>query len=336
MAQNLNTVAVVNTTVEAAAKPARKAHASKKKSVAPLVLEHTATTTLGEVVVGTMPDPGQDMLEALIDSLDGAGPQDDEVIEPAADAAPAVIDVDAKVIEIPDDGLDALLSQLDSLPIADTAAPAIETTLTDAEVESAVATIEVREAMLAAATPEGVIGSATPTGDASDVSADDLSAAASEGAADGASVKRTPTPRKHWTDKVERLKDRMGESMGEYSVLTLDDAGVDPEALKSRMEETLAIIKGMNKKEQARAGFLIEFVSGQRRPGGDRTDVAGQSEAIEMKTRAALCEQFLERCDKMQHHFVDVEHHQRLVPLWQGIDRGPGGNRSPLQRPGSA
>jgi hypothetical protein len=64
--------------------------------------------------------------------------------------------------------------------------------------------------------------------------------------------------------KVRRLKDKLGDSAAEYTVLTLDDAGLDEEALKLKVEETFALIAKMNKKEANRAAMFIEFVAGKK------------------------------------------------------------------------
>jgi hypothetical protein len=65
-------------------------------------------------------------------------------------------------------------------------------------------------------------------------------------------------------DKVRRLNDKLGNSVGEFVVLTLDDAGLDEDALKAKVTETFALIKDMNSKKANRATNLIEFIAGKR------------------------------------------------------------------------
>lgn len=127
----------------------------------------------------------------------------------------------------------------------------------DDTLEAAVMGAEAIEASLALATPEGVVeAGAVPTGTESDVQP--------EPAAEAAKPKRTPVPRKFYSNKADRLKDRMGDSLVEYTVLTMADAGVTDEELKAKMDETLAIIAKMNKKEQNRASMFIEFIAGKK------------------------------------------------------------------------
>lgn len=74
-------------------------------------------------------------------------------------------------------------------------------------------------------------------------------------------TKRVTAPRKHYTDKVERLKDRVGDDLSGVSMLSTEDMNLDP---TEALDRTLSIIKGMNKKEQNRASNLVEFVTGKR------------------------------------------------------------------------
>lgn len=145
--------------------------------------------------------------------------------------------------------LDALLAD----PVLCDAPVAIETSIED--IELAVGRAEATEAMLAAATADGIDGSAP-----SEMPAE--GEAPAEAAT--AKVKKVATPRKHYTDKVERLKDRIGESLSEYTVLTTADALVGEAELTVVMERTLEIIRAMNSKEKNRASNFIEFLSGKR------------------------------------------------------------------------
>lgn len=119
-----------------------------------------------------------------------------------------------------------------------------------------------------AATPEGVLPGAMPSSgeiatDADIEAATHASAAAVE---PDTKSKRVPTPRKHYADKVERLVDRMGEKLADYSVLTTEDAGAleGSDGLKAVTERTLEIIRGMNSKEKNRATNFMEWLSGRR------------------------------------------------------------------------
>lgn len=165
--------------------------------------------------------------------------------------------VDSSEVIIADpagDAIGALLAELET-PAA-TGDAVIESPIhDDAALESAVAGAEATEASLAMATPEGVVDpGAVPTGTSSD-------AAPVEGAAP---AKKERTPRKHYSDKVERLKDRVGDGLAEFTVLTMEQAGVTDEELQAVMASTLAVIKAMNKKEQARASMFIEWLAGKK------------------------------------------------------------------------
>lgn len=119
---------------------------------------------------------------------------------------------------------------------------------------AAVNTAQAVEASLAQATPDGVVeAGAVPTGTATDVVVEKAE-----------KVKKVAVPRKHYSDKVERLKDRMGENLAGFTVLTIADAEVADADLKAVMDSTLAIIKAMNKKEQARASMMLEFLAGKK------------------------------------------------------------------------
>lgn len=159
--------------------------------------------------------------------------------------------------------LDALLADL-GLPSDEVIEPAIET---DAEpvvleaslpstedLEAAVIGAETAELMSAAASEEGNDGSA-PTGTASEL--------VGETAAAGAE-KKAPTPRVRYTDKVERLKARVGDQLAEYSVLTTAEVPMDDAALNEVMERTMDIIRAMNKKVGNRGVGFIEWLSGKK------------------------------------------------------------------------
>lgn len=158
-------------------------------------------------------------------------------------------------IEVADAGdlaLDDLIASLNA-PDEIMEITTTSTVVDDATLSAAVGSAEATELMVSSATPEGVEDGATPTGDATDV----VPVAA-------AKVKKVAVPRKHYTDKTERLKDKLGAGLSEYSVLTLADAEVSDEELVAKMEETMVIIRSLNKKEQNWAVKFIEYLAGKK------------------------------------------------------------------------
>lgn len=237
----------INTIAAAAVKKPRAPRVSKKKAAAPTAVADQSLT-LAHVETIESSDAGDMALNDLIAELNGDSTisastvSPDEVIEPRA------------IADSGDDALDSLIADLGG-EVLESAAPEdaqIDTSVLDSAVSSA----EAAEVMLSAATPDGVLDAgAAPTGDMSDVTA------AGE---TPAKEKRTALPRKHYSDKTERLKDKLGDGLGEYTVLTLTDAGVDEAALKAKMDETLVIIKAMNGKAQNWAVKFIEYLAGKK------------------------------------------------------------------------
>lgn len=167
-------------------------------------------------------------------------------------------ELDALLAELGIDSTVEGLASSDEVMIESPVAEAVEL-MTDASLlEAAVGNAEATELMIASATPDTDDGSA-PSGVGSDVVSEP------EAAIDAAAApKKERTPRKHYSDKVERLKDRMGASLSEYAVLTTADALVDDAELGAVMERTLDIIRAMNSKEKNRASGFIEFLSGKK------------------------------------------------------------------------
>lgn len=64
-------------------------------------------------------------------------------------------------------------------------------------------------------------------------------------------------------NKVARLRATLGDKLGDYMVLTLDDAALEGEALKAKQDETLAVIDAMGIKVKNRATNLLEFAAGK-------------------------------------------------------------------------
>ena len=178
-----------------------------------------------------------------------------------------------------DDGVDALLAQLtgaddeiveraltdqaqeDDALLEALGADTESVVLTADEMDHAVGRVEAIQASIDLATPTGVVSTAAPTGDSSDA-APLAAGEEGDGIASPAAAK-TKTPRKHYANKLDRIKDRLGSGAADYMVLTMDDAGVDAEDLQRVMADTEHIIAGLNKKEQSRAGFLFDFLSGK-------------------------------------------------------------------------
>lgn len=166
--------------------------------------------------------------------------------------------------------------------------PAADADSDDDLLEKAVASATAAEAAVASASVVSVPVSEAPTtaADGSDAlksihhSPDELlaelealgtlgektgDASAPDSAAPAAATEKKPAtprvPRKHYTDRAERLKDQLGAGLEAVSMLTPQDATM---AKDDAIERTLAIIKGMNKKEQNRASNLVEFITGKR------------------------------------------------------------------------
>lgn len=93
--------------------------------------------------------------------------------------------------------------------------------------------------------------------------ADDLKAQVAENTADpeAAAAKKERTPRVHYANKLDRIKARHGDNLGNYLVLEVADAELEGDALKAKQDETLAIIDGMGMKVKNRASLLIDWAA---------------------------------------------------------------------------
>lgn len=181
----------------------------------------------------------EDDLDTLLAALGDEAPQ------PKSEVIADVVITEADLENMEPD-LDALLAD----PIVSEAPTEAVTELTLEELEVAVTRAEAVDAMMATATVDEITVGASPS--------------ETEAAPGEVKAKRVVTPRKHYTDKVERLKDRVGAELAEYTVLTTADALVDEAELSAVMERTLGIIREMNSKQKNRASNLIEFLSGKR------------------------------------------------------------------------
>lgn len=67
--------------------------------------------------------------------------------------------------------------------------------------------------------------------------------------------------RVHFSNKVDRIKHRLGDELGDYMVLEISDAELGEAKLAEKQSETLFILELMNVKEKNRASSLFEFMS---------------------------------------------------------------------------
>lgn len=161
-----------------------------------------------------------------------------------------------------DNALNDLIASLEAPGSDEVFEPAIETDISDAVLQDAVSQAEATEAMVNAATPEGVTDGAAPTGEASDVKGIKVAKVKKTKAA---KADRAPAiPKKFYSDKTDRLRDKLGAGLVDYSVLTLADAGVSEAELAGVMETTMGIIRAMNSKEQNWAVKFVEYLAGKK------------------------------------------------------------------------
>lgn len=159
-------------------------------------------------------------------------------------------------------------SMINALMGEDEIVEVVEPTITDDMLAAAVSGAEAIELMMESATVDGGVEGAAPTGTESDVKKPKVKAAkapkapkAAKVTAEGEVVEKAP--RIVYTDKIDRLKGKLGTGLSEYSVLTLADAGVTDDELAAKMTETMEIIKAMNQKKKNRAVLLIEYLAGK-------------------------------------------------------------------------
>ena len=69
--------------------------------------------------------------------------------------------------------------------------------------------------------------------------------------------------RKHYASKVERLTDKLGDKLGENTVLEIADAILEGDELVAKQGETLLALKSAGIKVQNRMTFMLEFVAGK-------------------------------------------------------------------------
>lgn len=69
--------------------------------------------------------------------------------------------------------------------------------------------------------------------------------------------------RKYYSSKVERVTDKLGAQLGDYTVLTLSDASLTGDDLTAKQQETLDTLKAAGTKVQNRMTLLLEYVAGK-------------------------------------------------------------------------
>ncbi|MPS48503.1 hypothetical protein [Methylobacillus sp.] len=124
--------------------------------------------------------------------------------------------------------------------------------------------------------------------------------------------KKEPVRRKHYSNKAERVSDKLGDKLGEYTVLELDDAALTGAALTAKQQETLTIIKTAGKKVQNRMAFILEFIAGK----------SGSLNSVIVKTLSILAQ------DKEITKGVEGNLHKALLahPYSQSAAKAMGGN----------
>lgn len=138
-------------------------------------------------------------------------------------------------------------------------------------IDAAVSGIEAIEVSMDMALPGEVLPGAAPTIETKAAKAVKKSKAVK--AAKEPAAAKVPTVRKFYTDKTERLKDKLGDDLAGYSVLTLKYADVADGELIGVMESTMLLIRSMNKKEQNWAVKFIEYMAGKK---GTISEVTGR------------------------------------------------------------
>lgn len=181
----------------------------------------------------------------------------------------------------PDLDLDALLASLDEAPLEEPT-PAVEAeALTESDLQVAVATIERQEvinrhyeeeaqleALFAPVIAKTADAPATPVdidGEVLEKAVEEVTKPKKERKPREAKpeTERKAPVRKHYASKTERLQDKLGAALGDYTVLELADSLLEGDALKAKQDETMLALKEAGVKVQNRMTFFMEFVSGR-------------------------------------------------------------------------
>ncbi|MGN8188701.1 hypothetical protein ACTJLD_22195 [Burkholderia sp. 22088] len=198
----------------------------------------------------------------------------EEAAEPVVEQieeVPALVADAGEVIELPetaatqtqaDTELGALLAAIETPTAVQSAAVPLAEIVAQVETQEHYAMVAPDAPALPAMTDEEA---AKERLIAEEALADDLKAQVAENTADpeAAAAKRERTPRVHYANKLDRIKARHGDNLGNYLVLEVADAELEGDALKAKQDETLAIIDGMGLKVKNRASLLIDWVSGK-------------------------------------------------------------------------
>lgn len=190
-------------------------------------------------------------------NMEGAGLTESDNAELAGLLADLALDTPAIVAADPDVVIEP------PMPAEDIAA------ITAADIEAALAptvVIEPTEADINAAVAGATVAEhyAEIEGDAPASEADTPSADAPvEVKGKKEKAPKEKKERLHFSDKVERIKHRLGDKLGDFLVLEMNDALLEGDALAQKQDETMAILKGMNVKEKNRASLLLDYAAGK-------------------------------------------------------------------------
>lgn len=82
-------------------------------------------------------------------------------------------------------------------------------------------------------------------------------------AAAPAKPERKAPVRKHYASKVDRLQDKIGADLGDYTVLEVADGALEGDSLAAKQAETIKAIEESGVKVQNRITFILEFMAGK-------------------------------------------------------------------------
>lgn len=254
----------------------RNRRSNKQAAKQPLQLDMLGSVDAG--AAGFDPQLAE-LLSAL--NVDAAASPTAALVEAAAapiaeqiEDAPALVADAGEVIELPENDapdvpLDDIIAQIDAAPAADEPATIpLEDIIAQVETQEHYAMVAPDAPALPQISDEEV---AKERLIAEEALADDLKAQVAENTADPeaataaapAAAKTPRAPRVHYENKLDRIKARHGDNLGNYLVLEVADADLDGDALKAKQDETLAIIDAMGVKVKNRASLLIDWVSGK-------------------------------------------------------------------------
>lgn len=170
-----------------------------------------------------------------------------------------------------DDDLDTLLMGLGLSEVEINPLAAEESILGETALEAAVMGAEAQEAIedhynSAESTPEEIEAVVDPLTDPSSLitaSAPVVEKKAAKKEPKEPKEKKAPAVRKHYASKVERVSDKLGADLGNYTVLELADASLSGDELAAKQAETIEAMKGASVKVSGRMAYLMEFAAGK-------------------------------------------------------------------------